>query len=119
MTPNAIINNSENVNQTTEPLDHVELPADTWICSIQGCGKTIYKASSKRSKEAILDHSLVHAEDTQTKLNLVFAEQRHNINVSVSHLVSRIRDFGAHQESVGTSDKPEFRGPTSPKKIKL
>ncbi|EEH10040.1 conserved hypothetical protein [Histoplasma capsulatum G186AR] len=119
MTPNAIINNSENVNQTTEPPDHVELPADTWICSIQGCGKTIYKASSKRSKEAILDHSLVHAEDTQTKLNLVFAEQRHNINVSVSHLVSRIRDFGAHQESVGTSDKPEFRGPTSPKKIKL
>ncbi|OAT12486.1 hypothetical protein BDBG_07820 [Blastomyces gilchristii SLH14081] len=100
-----INNNSENINQATEPPDLADLPADTWICSVQGCGKTIYKASSKRSKEAILDHSLVHAEDTQAKLNLVFAEQRHNVNASVSHLVSRIRDFGSHQESAGTSDE--------------
>ncbi|KLJ09535.1 hypothetical protein EMPG_15061 [Blastomyces silverae] len=114
-----INNNSENINQATEPPDAADLPADTWICPAQGCGKTIYKASSKRSKEAILDHSLVHAEDTQTKLKLVFAEQRQNVNASVSHLVSRIRDFGSRQESAGTSDESDLRDSTSPKRIKL
>ena len=68
----------------------------------------VYKASSKRSKEVIQDHSLAHAEDTQTKLDLVFAEQRRNVNISVNNLVSRIRDFGALQEAAG--------GPSSPPK---
>ncbi|KKZ68782.1 hypothetical protein EMCG_00995 [[Emmonsia] crescens] len=119
MSSNPAINNNENIHQSTEPPDPADLPPDTWACSIHGCGKIIYKASSKRSKEAILDHSLVHAEDTQTKLNLVFAEQRHNVNVSVSHLVSRIRDFGTHQESTGTSDELDVDGSSSPKRIKL
>ncbi|OAX81166.1 hypothetical protein ACJ72_04493 [Emergomyces africanus] len=98
--------NYENMNHSTQSPDPSNLPPDTWVCSIQGCGKIITKASSRRSKEAILDHSLVHAEDTQTKLNLVFAEQRHNVNVSVNHLVNRIRDFGGtHHEPAGTSDE--------------
>lgn len=70
------------------------LPEDTWACSVQGCGKVIFKASSKRSKELIHDHTLTHAEDTQTKLDLVFAEQRLNINLGVDNLLRRIREFG-------------------------
>ncbi|PGH02279.1 hypothetical protein GX51_04719 [Blastomyces parvus] len=115
----AINSNNENIYQAPEAPDPADLPADTWMCPVQGCGKTIYKASSKRSKEAILDHSLVHAEDTQTKLNLVFAEQRQNVNLSVSHLVSRIREFSSHQESAGASDESDLRDSTSPKRIKL
>ncbi|EEP80195.1 predicted protein [Uncinocarpus reesii 1704] len=72
----------------------VDLPRDTWVCSVQGCGKTVLKASSKRSKEVILDHSLAHADDTQTKMSLVFAEQRLNVNASVDFLLNRIREFG-------------------------
>ncbi|EAS28050.3 uncharacterized protein CIMG_13591 [Coccidioides immitis RS] len=82
----------------------VNHPPDTWICSVHGCGKAVYKASSKRSKEVILDHSLVHANDTQTKLNLVFAEQRLNVNASVDHLLNRIRDFGSLQEDAGDGE---------------
>jgi hypothetical protein len=82
----------------------IELPSsdhpqgDIWKCSIQGCGKTVCKASSKRSKDLIHDHSLAHAEDTRTKLDLVFAEQRLNINIGVDHLVSRIRQIGALED---------------------
>ncbi|PGH19431.1 hypothetical protein AJ80_03931 [Polytolypa hystricis UAMH7299] len=93
-----------------------DLPRDTWVCAVQDCEKIIYKASSKRSKEAILDHSLVHAEDTQTKLSLVMAEQRHNVNVTVSHLLSRIRDFGTMQE--GETEEQDGAGPEE-KRIKL
>lgn len=71
-----------------------DLPEDTWTCSVEGCGKVIYKASSKRSKELISDHTLMHAEDTQTKLDLVFAEQRLNIGLGVDNLLRRIREFG-------------------------
>ncbi|KAK2792032.1 hypothetical protein FQN52_004142 [Onygenales sp. PD_12] len=110
---------SSNKIHTAEPPATIDLPPDSWVCSVQGCGKVIYKASSKRSKEAILDHSLVHAEDTQTKLNLVFAEQKHNVNVSVSHLVSRIRDFAAHQESNGDGTAELDIGSSSPKRVKL
>ncbi|OJD15961.1 hypothetical protein AJ78_03830 [Emergomyces pasteurianus Ep9510] len=115
----AIDNNYENINHSTQSPNHSDLPPDTWMCSIQGCGKIIHKASSRRSKETILDHSLVHAEDTQTKLNLVFAEQRHNVNIPVNHLVNRIRDFGTHQEPAGTSDELGIGRSSSPKRIKL
>ncbi|KAK2744392.1 hypothetical protein FQN57_004288 [Myotisia sp. PD_48] len=67
------------------------ISGDIWTCSVPGCGKLISKAASKRSKEIINDHSLVHADDTQTKLDLVFAEHRLNVNTSVSHLLDRIR----------------------------
>ncbi|PGH05364.1 hypothetical protein AJ79_06833 [Helicocarpus griseus UAMH5409] len=119
MSSNPPSSNHENENHTTEVLEQEDLPPDSWVCSVQGCGKIIYKASSKRSKEAILDHSLVHAEDTQTKLNLVFAEQRHNVNVSVSHLVSRIRNFGSHQASSGATPELDIGGSSSPKRTKL
>jgi hypothetical protein len=83
--------NTDNTNGAR----HIDnLPEDTWACSVQGCGKVIFKASSKRSRELIHDHTLTHAEDTQTKLNLVFAEQRLNINLGVDNLLRRIREFG-------------------------
>ncbi|KAI1946923.1 hypothetical protein LOZ12_003232 [Ophidiomyces ophidiicola] len=94
-----------------------ELPPDTWVCPALGCNKTIYKASSKRSKDAIFDHSLVHAEDTQTKLNLVVSEQRLNVNACVSHLLDKIRDFGSHQEGASESLLDEHDGHDS-KRIK-
>lgn len=78
-----------------------DLPEDTWACSVEGCGKVIYKASSKRSKELIGDHNLMHAEDTQTKLDLVFAEQRLNIGLGVDNLLRRIREFGTLDEMDG------------------
>ncbi|GAM35795.1 hypothetical protein TCE0_017f04394 [Talaromyces pinophilus] len=78
-----------------------DLPEDTWACSVEGCGKVIYKASSKRSKELISDHTLMHAEDTQTKLDLVFAEQRLNIGLGVDNLLRRIREFGTLDEMNG------------------
>jgi hypothetical protein len=74
--------------------DFTSLPEDTWTCSVQGCGKIIHKASLKRSKELIHDHTLTHAADTQSKLDLVFAEHRLNINMGVDNLLSRIREFG-------------------------
>ncbi|KAJ9352484.1 hypothetical protein C8Q69DRAFT_474841 [Paecilomyces variotii] len=68
---------------------------ETWVCPVQGCDKVIHKAGTKRSKQMIQDHSLGHAEDTQSKLELVLAEQRLNINLSVDNLISRIRGFGS------------------------
>lgn len=85
------------VDPSTIDPDNDDHLSDTWVCKVQGCGKVIYKASSKRSKEMIQDHTLGHAEDTKTKLDLVFAEQRLNVNISVDHLVSKIRDFGAFE----------------------
>ncbi|KAF3896576.1 DNMT1-RFD domain-containing protein [Trichophyton interdigitale] len=70
------------------------IPPDTWVCPVTGCGKQIPRATLKRSKGAIDDHNLVHADDTQSKLDLVFAEQRLNVNVSVNNLLSRIRGLG-------------------------
>lgn len=84
--------------------DITSLPEDTWTCPVQGCGKIIYKASLKRSKELIHDHTLTHAEDTQTKLDLVFAEHRLNINMGVDNLLSRIREFGAVDGAVLEED---------------
>lgn len=83
------------------------LPPDTWVCQVQGCGKIVYKSSTKRGREMIQDHSLAHADDVQTKLDLVFAEQRLNVNVSVGNLISRIRDFGT-LESALPAMKNEF-----------
>ncbi|KAM5430008.1 hypothetical protein McanMca71_006396 [Microsporum canis] len=98
VTENRYISNSElELNQDTENdtvSTNGHVPSDTWVCPVPGCGKQIPKATLKRSKEAIDDHNLVHADDTQSKLDLVFAEQRLNVNVSVNHLLSRIRDLG-------------------------
>ncbi|KAL4948784.1 hypothetical protein BDW69DRAFT_87033 [Aspergillus filifer] len=69
-------------------------PSDTWICQVPGCGKAIAKSTSKRGREMIQDHSLAHADDTKAKLDLVFAEQRLNVNLSVDNLLSRIRGMG-------------------------
>lgn len=74
-----------------ELVHDAELPPDTWVCLVKGCNKTVFKASTKRSKEIIEDHSLVHAEDTKSKLDLVLAEHRLNINMPVDNLLSRIR----------------------------
>lgn len=89
-----------------------DLPEDTWACSVLGCGKIIYKASSKRSKELINDHNLTHAEDTQTKLNLVFAEQRLNLGLGVDNLLQRIREFGT------LDDVPADIGDVAPKRVR-
>lgn len=84
--------------------DITSLPEDSWTCPVQGCGKIIHKATLKRSKELIHDHTLTHAEDTQTKLDLVFAEHRLNINMGVDNLLSRIREFGAVDGAVLEED---------------
>ncbi|KAL1966793.1 hypothetical protein VTN77DRAFT_3758 [Rasamsonia byssochlamydoides] len=83
------------------------LPGDTWVCSVQGCGKVVHKASSKRSKELIYDHTLMHADDTQSKLDLVFAEQRLSFNIGVDHLVSRIREIGAMEGAAADGSAPK------------
>lgn len=85
------------------------LPGDTWVCSVQGCGKVVHKASSKRSKELIHDHTLMHADDTQTRLDLVFAEKRLNVNVGVEHLVNRIREIGAMEGVTADGDSAAKR----------
>ncbi|KAE8554840.1 hypothetical protein EYB25_003387 [Talaromyces marneffei] len=89
------------INHEDSSIITDNLPEDTWACSIEGCGKVIYKASSRRSKELISDHTLTHAEDTQTKLDLVFAEQRLNIGLGVDNLLRRIREFGTLDEITG------------------
>ncbi|KAL2864726.1 uncharacterized protein BJX67DRAFT_202928 [Aspergillus lucknowensis] len=71
------------------------LPSDTWVCQVPGCGKTIPKCTSKRGKEMIQDHSLAHADDTKAKVDLVISEQRLNIGFRVDNLLSRIRDMGS------------------------
>ncbi|KAL4887442.1 hypothetical protein BJY04DRAFT_2587 [Aspergillus karnatakaensis] len=90
---NTSVSAAEHVPDMT-PSQDPNLPADTWVCQVPGCGKTIYKCSSKRAKELIQDHSLAHADDTKAKLDLVVAEQRLNINLRVDNLLNRIRDMG-------------------------
>ena len=92
-TPSLNLRNGETSAMNLRTADP-DLPADIWVCPVHGCGRTVPKASLKRSKEIITDHSLMHADDTQTKLDLVLAEQRFNVNVSVSHLLERIQGFG-------------------------
>lgn len=110
---NSIVSQPQLVNGNSHSNSSLltNTPPDTWVCSVPNCGKTVPKASLKRSKETILDHSLVHAEDTQTKLDLVFAEHRLNINASVGNLVSKIRDFGTFQDDAA----PSFAGQESKK----
>ncbi|EAW13092.1 uncharacterized protein ACLA_015300 [Aspergillus clavatus NRRL 1] len=72
-----------------------DAPSDTWVCQVRGCDKVINKRNSKRGKEMIQDHSLAHADDTKAKLDLVFAEQRLNINLRVDNLLDRIREMGS------------------------
>ncbi|KAA8652570.1 hypothetical protein EYZ11_002388 [Aspergillus tanneri] len=74
--------------------DHDGVSSDTWMCQIRGCGKVVYKSSTKRGKEMIQDHSLAHADDTKAKVDLVFAEHRLNIGVRVDHLLSHIQGIG-------------------------
>lgn len=79
-----------------------QFPPDTWVCSMPGCGRMVLRAHTRRGRDAVLDHSLDHADDTKSKLDLVFAEQRHNVGVSVGNLVGRIRDFAAlHGDGLG------------------
>ncbi|KAF3483459.1 uncharacterized protein GIQ15_02783 [Arthroderma uncinatum] len=84
----------QDAENDTSAISNGHIPPETWVCPVPGCGKRIPKATLKRSKEAIDDHNLVHADDTQSKVDLVFAEQRLNVNASVGNLLSRIRDFG-------------------------
>lgn len=100
-------------DSSMEHLNGDELPPDSWVCLVEGCGKTVYKASSKRGKETIEDHSLLHAEDTRSKLDLVFAEHRLNLNMPVDNLISRIRGYGAVQ-----SEEDEITDLPSPKRVK-
>lgn len=76
------------------------LPADTWVCPVEGCMKTVYKVSSRYSRDAINDHALSHADDSKTRISLVFSEQKYNVGLSVSHLVDRIKDFAEAGELV-------------------
>jgi hypothetical protein len=97
-----------------ERLGTDSLPGDTWKCSVQGCDKIVTRASSKRSKQLISDHSLAHAEDTQTKLDLVFAEHRLNINIGIDHLVSRIRQTGTLEGATADGSTGDY----SPKRMR-
>ncbi|TQB77476.1 hypothetical protein MPDQ_000016 [Monascus purpureus] len=96
----------------SEPADNSypsDLPPDTWVCRVKGCRKIIYKSSSKRGKEIIQDHSLAHADDMQAKIDLVFAEQRLNVNLPVDHLIERIRNFGALDPDPSTENEASKR----------
>ncbi|KAI5310087.1 hypothetical protein KEM55_001784 [Ascosphaera atra] len=97
-------NDSSSFRETSEgnPSASAEPSADTWRCPVSGCSKTVAKASMKHAKDMIQDHTLSHANDAKSMLDLVFSEQQRNVNVSVSHLVGRIRDYvggNARQES--------------------
>lgn len=92
---------------TTEPID------DTWTCEVRGCEAVIQHSSSKRGKELVEQHRSGHAVDTQTKLDLVFAEKQLNVGMPVDNLLSRIREMGsglpgliAGEASNGTAAAP-------------
>ncbi|RAL13952.1 uncharacterized protein BO97DRAFT_387103 [Aspergillus homomorphus CBS 101889] len=70
-----------------------DVQSDIWTCPVRGCGKIVYKCSTKRGKQLIEDHSLAHADDAKAKLDLVFAEQRLNIGLPVDNLLNRIREM--------------------------
>lgn len=102
---------NSHTHESSEPSDEDEeanhdhsMNDNVWVCSVSGCGKIIPKANSKRSQAMIRDHSLVHAEDTQSKLDIVFAEQRLNVGYGVDHLLSRIREFGTQDNGGVASD---------------
>lgn len=69
-------------------------PDDTWTCQVRGCEAVIQNSSSKRGKELVEDHRSSHELDTQTKLDLVFAEKQLNVGMPVDNLLSRIREMG-------------------------
>lgn len=113
-TPSLNLRNGEASAVSSKNADP-NLPPDSWVCPVHGCGRTVVKASSKRSKEIITDHSLMHADDTQTKLDLVLAEQRLNVNVSVSHLLERIQGFGPLKGTLQeTIQQPSVEDASSP-----
>lgn len=96
---------------------------DTWTCSVPGCGRTVAKMHSKRGKELIDDHGLFHAEDTQTKIDLVKTEMR--FDRPVGNLVQRIQALGALEalgdlgSLLGIESKKEVDdAPSPPKKIR-
>ena len=69
-------------------------PDDTWTCQVRGCEAVIQNSSSKRGMELVEDHRSSHELDTQTKLDLVFAEKQLNVGMPVDNLLSRIREMG-------------------------
>lgn len=92
------------LEQDTPDMDAAQLndlPNDAWVCQALGCRKVIYKSNTKRGRELVEDHSLAHANDTQAKLDLVFSEQRLNINIPVDNLLSRIREMGTMNTELG------------------
>lgn len=96
-------------------------PPDTWICQVPGCGETVHKSSTKKSQEAIRKHTQAHADDTQQKVDLVFAEQRLNYNLPVGNLVGRIRQFGALDfgHDLGSGPDPSGSGNEASKRVRL
>ncbi|RMJ22890.1 hypothetical protein PHISP_06232 [Aspergillus sp. HF37] len=93
------------VEQDASDLDAAQLddfPPDTWICQAPGCGKAIYKSSTKRGKELVDDHSLAHANDTQARLDIVFSEQRLNINLPVDNLIGRIQELSSQNQELAS-----------------
>ncbi|KAL1953988.1 hypothetical protein VTO42DRAFT_1874 [Malbranchea cinnamomea] len=101
---------------------HMDLPTDAWVCPVRGCGKTVLKANSKRSKEMIADHSLMHADDTKTKLDLVLSEHRLNVNASVTHLLEKIQGLASvkdpEKDNIPHPSGEDISSP-SRKKVKL
>ncbi|KAI5290317.1 hypothetical protein KEM54_001847 [Ascosphaera aggregata] len=85
-----------------------ELPPDTWVCPVEGCPKLIYRASMRYAKDMISDHSLSHAHDTKGMLDLVFSEQRRNVNANVSHLVGRIKELAENRVPAGKREQREI-----------
>lgn len=90
---NTSVSAAERAADMDSSLD-INHATDTWNCQVPGCDKAIAKATSKRGQEMIQDHSLVHADDTKAKVDLVVAEQRLNLGLSVDNLLGRIRGMG-------------------------
>lgn len=67
---------------------------DTWTCQFRGCEAFVEHSSSKHGQELVEDHRASHEVDTQTKLDLVFAEKQLNVGMPVDNLLSRIREMG-------------------------
>ena len=67
---------------------------DIWTCQFRGCEAVVEHSSSIRGQELVEDHRASHEVDTQTKLDLVFAEKQLNVGMPVDNLLSRIREMG-------------------------
>ncbi|KAI5304377.1 hypothetical protein KEM56_006562 [Ascosphaera pollenicola] len=100
------VNKDTSSSDNEQPLS-AELPPDTWVCPVENCPKIVYKASQRYSKDVISDHSLSHAHDAKGMLDLVFSEQRRNVNANVSHLVGRIREFAQVNTETNTEGEAE------------